>query len=53
MRWRLGAWVNLKHFFGLGTWDGGREKAPAPIFRKVAMATFTGASEVEIWGDGE
>jgi nucleoside-diphosphate-sugar epimerase len=34
-----------------GTWDGGREKAPAAICRKVATAK-TGA-EIEIWGDGE
>lgn len=32
-----------------GTWDGGKEKAPAAICRKVAKAT----EEVEIWGDGE
>src|SRR5207253_1452134 len=37
----------------LGTWDGGREKAPAAISRKVAEAKLTGASEIEIWGDGE
>jgi GDP-D-mannose 3', 5'-epimerase len=34
-----------------GTWDGGREKAPAAICRKVAMATNGG--DVEVWGDGE
>ncbi len=34
-----------------GTWDGGREKAPAAMCRKVAMAPEGG--EVEIWGDGE
>ena len=33
-----------------GTWDGGREKAPAAICRKVAMASEGG--EIEIWGDG-
>ncbi len=33
-----------------GTWDGGKEKAPAALCRKVAMATDGG--EVEIWGDG-
>lgn len=33
-----------------GTWQGGREKAPAAICRKVAMAAENG--EVEIWGDG-
>lgn len=34
-----------------GTWQGGREKAPAAICRKVAMAKENG--EVEIWGDGK
>jgi nucleoside-diphosphate-sugar epimerase len=33
-----------------GTWDGGKEKAPAAVCRKVAMAPDNG--EVEIWGDG-
>jgi GDP-D-mannose 3',5'-epimerase len=33
-----------------GTWQGGKEKAPAAICRKVAMATNGG--EIEIWGDG-
>ena len=36
----------------LGTWDGGREKAPAAICRKVAMAVLSGQNEIEIWGDG-
>jgi nucleoside-diphosphate-sugar epimerase len=36
-----------------GTWDGGREKAPAAICRKVASAKLTGRHEIEIWGDGE
>ena len=36
-----------------GTWDGGREKAPAAICRKVAMAKITGKQEIEIWGDGQ
>ena len=35
-----------------GTWDGGREKAPAAIARKVAMAVIAGKHEIEIWGDG-
>jgi len=34
-----------------GTWDGGREKAPAAMCRKVAMAPKDG--EIEIWGDGK
>jgi nucleoside-diphosphate-sugar epimerase len=36
-----------------GAWDGGREKAPAAICRKVARAVISGAKEIEIWGDGE
>ena len=35
-----------------GTWDGGREKAPAAICRKVAEAIDTGSSQIEIWGGG-
>jgi nucleoside-diphosphate-sugar epimerase len=36
-----------------GTWDGGREKAPAAICRKVATAALTGDHTIEIWGDGQ
>jgi GDP-D-mannose 3',5'-epimerase len=36
-----------------GTWDGGREKAPAAICRKVIRAKLAGTGEIEIWGDGE
>ncbi len=36
-----------------GTWDGGREKAPAAVCRKIATAVITGDHEIEIWGDGE
>ena len=36
-----------------GTYDGGREKAPAAICRKVAQAVLSGLHEIEIWGDGE
>ena len=36
-----------------GTWDGGREKAPAAICRKVIEAKLSGRQEIEIWGDGE
>jgi GDP-D-mannose 3', 5'-epimerase len=35
-----------------GTWEGGREKAPAAICRKVIEANLTGRHEIEIWGDG-
>lgn len=36
-----------------GSFDGGREKAPAAICRKVAAAKLSGRHEIEIWGDGE
>ncbi|MGH7137782.1 MAG: NAD-dependent epimerase/dehydratase family protein [Pirellulales bacterium] len=35
-----------------GTWEGGREKAPAAICRKVIEALAGGRHEIEIWGDG-
>ena len=35
-----------------GTWDGGREKAPAAICRKVIAAKLSGQHEIVIWGDG-
>ncbi len=37
----------------MGTYDGGREKAPAAISRKVAAAVLSGNHEIEIWGDGK
>ncbi|HKO13748.1 MAG TPA: NAD-dependent epimerase/dehydratase family protein [Acidobacteriaceae bacterium] len=36
-----------------GTYDGGREKAPAAICRKVIEAKRSGSGVIEIWGDGE
>jgi nucleoside-diphosphate-sugar epimerase len=46
--------VRFHNIFGpLGTWRGGREKAPAAMCRKVAIAKLTGMHEIEIWGDGE
>lgn len=36
-----------------GTWDGGREKAPAAVSRKVIHCKDTGNHEMEIWGDGK
>jgi len=46
--------VRFHNIFGPeGTWDGGREKAPAALCRKVAIAKLTGQHEIEIWGDGE
>ena len=37
----------------MGTWDGGREKAPAAMCRKVIQAETTGDHSLEIWGDGK
>jgi GDP-D-mannose 3', 5'-epimerase len=45
--------VRFHNIFGpQGTWDGGREKAPAALSRKVAVAKLTSNPTVEIWGDG-
>jgi len=35
-----------------GTWEGGREKAPAAMCRKILEAKHSGKHEIEIWGDG-
>jgi nucleoside-diphosphate-sugar epimerase len=44
--------VRFHNVYGpLGTYDGGKEKAPAAICRKLALAEDPG--EVEVWGDGE
>lgn len=44
--------VRFHNIFGpLGTYDGGREKSPAAICRKVALAADI--DEIEVWGDGE
>jgi len=44
--------VRFHNVYGpLGTYDGGKEKAPAAISRKVAQAPDNG--EIEVWGDGE
>jgi nucleoside-diphosphate-sugar epimerase len=46
--------VRFHNIFGpQGTWDGGREKAPAALSRKIATAKLTGKHEIEMWGDGE
>ena len=46
--------VRFHNIFGpLGTWEGGREKAPAALCRKIAHAKMTGNDEIEIWGDGQ
>lgn len=43
--------VRFHNIFGpLGTYDGGREKSPAAICRKIALAKD--GDEVEVWGDG-
>lgn len=36
-----------------GTWQGGREKAPAALCRKVATAILRGEDSIEVWGDGK
>ncbi len=44
--------VRFHNIFGpLGTYDGGREKSPAAICRKIALAKAE--DEIEVWGDGE
>jgi GDP-D-mannose 3',5'-epimerase len=46
--------VRFHNIFGpLGTWEGGREKAPAALCRKIATAKLTANPVIEIWGDGE
>ena len=46
--------VRFHNIFGeQGTWEGGREKAPAAMCRKIAEAKLSGKTEIEIWGDGE
>ena len=46
--------VRFHNIFGeKGTWEGGREKAPAAMCRKVALAKLMGDPVIEIWGDGE
>ena len=49
MEVRIARYHNI--FGPLGTWDGGREKAPAAMCRKVAIAEDGG--KIEIWGDGK
>src|SRR5271166_2939379 len=45
--------VRFHNIFGpYGTWEGGREKAPAALSRKVAYAKLTRTRAIEIWGDG-
>ena len=49
MQVRIGRYHNI--FGPQGTWQGGREKAPAAICRKIAMASS--GDDIEVWGDGE
>lgn len=51
MRTRVARFHNI--YGPLGTWTGGREKAPAAMCRKVAEAKLSGNHVIEIWGDGE
>jgi nucleoside-diphosphate-sugar epimerase len=48
---RVGRYHNV--YGPSGTYDGGREKAPAAICRKVAAAVLSGSRDIEIWGDGK
>lgn len=46
--------VRFHNIFGeMGTWEGGREKVPAALCRKIALAKLKDDPEIEIWGDGE
>ena len=46
--------VRYHNVYGpLGTYDGGREKAPAALCRKIAKAKINNEKEIEVWGDGE
>jgi len=46
--------VRYHNIYGpLGTYDGGREKAPAALCRKIAEAKIKNKKEIEVWGDGE
>lgn len=48
---RIARYHNI--FGPFGSWDDGREKAPAAITRKIIKADLDGTGEIEIWGDGE
>lgn len=48
---RIGRYHNIYSGHSL-TWEGGKEKAPAALCRKVAEAVVSGRHEIEIWGDG-
>ena len=48
---RVGRYHNV--YGPIGSFEGGREKAPAALCRKIADAALSGRHEIEIWGDGE
>ena len=48
---RIGRYHNI--FGPEGTWDGGREKAPAALCRKVLKAKKNNENVIEVWGDGK
>lgn len=52
----FGLWTRVARFHNVygphGSWEGGREKAPAAICRKVIDAKLSGKLEINIWGDG-
>ena len=46
--------VRYHNVYGpLGTYDGGREKAPAALCRKICLAKINNVKEIDVWGDGE
>ena len=46
--------VRYHNVYGpLGTYDGGREKAPAALCRKICLAKINQSKEIDVWGDGE
>ncbi len=46
--------VRYHNVYGpLGTYDGGREKAPAALCRKIALSKINNTKEIEVWGDGK
>ncbi len=47
---RIGRYHNV--YGPIGSWTGGREKAPAALCRKVATCALTDTNEVDVWGDG-
>jgi len=57
--YRKAGWLNTQivrfhNCYGpLGSWNDGREKAPAALCRKVAIASLSGRPEVEVWGSGQ